>query len=247
MAFFERNGVSIYYEEYGSGYPLLLLAPGGVKSSIGFWKVTPNGEKNPLDPTVDLSGDFRVIAMDQRNAGKSRAPVTAADGWHSYAADQIALLDHLGITRCHIMGQCIGCSFCLELIKAAPDRVSAAVLAQPIGHSAENRQVFRGGFDQWAKGLRQERPELDERAFEKYRENLYGREDFVFNVTRDFVKTVRTPLLLLYGNDLPHPRPVSEAIAKLAPNIESVETWKTPDTTPAAVARIREFLRQHQP
>ncbi len=244
MAFFERNGVSIYYEEYGSGHPVLLLAPGGVKSSIGFWKVTPNGEKNPIDPTVDLAGDFRMIAMDQRNAGRSRAPVSASDGWHTYAADQLALLDHLGIARCHIMGQCIGCSFCLELIKAASSRISAAVLAQPIGHSPENRQVFRGGFDQWAKSLREERPELDERAFERYRENLYGGE-FVFNVSRDFVKSVQTPLLLLYGNDLPHPRPISEEIAKLAPNIEVVENWKTPDVAPAAIRRIREFLKEH--
>jgi pimeloyl-ACP methyl ester carboxylesterase len=244
MAFFERNGVSIYYEEYGSGHPVLLLAPGGVKSSIGFWKVTPNGEKNPIDPTVDLAGDFRVIAMDQRNAGRSRAPVSASDGWHTYAADQLALLDHLGVARCHIMGQCIGCSFCLELIKAASSRITAAVLAQPIGHSPENWQVFRGGFDQWAKSLTEERPELDERAFESYRENLYGGE-FVFNVSRDFIKTVQTPLLLLYGNDLPHPRPISEEIAKLAPNIDVVENWKTPDVAPAAMRRIREFLKKH--
>lgn len=246
MAFFERNGVSIYYEEYGSGYPVLLLAPGGVRSSVGFWKITPNGEKNPIDPTVELTGDFRVIAMDQRNAGKSRAPISPSDGWQTYARDQLALLDHLGITRCHVMGQCIGCSFCLELIKAAPNRISAAVLAQPIGLSPENRQGFQGGFDQWAKSLKQERPELDERAFEKYRENLFG-GDFVFNVSRDFVKTVQTPLLLLYGNDLPHPRPISEEIAKLAPKIDVVENWKTPDVAAAAVARIREFLKKHRP
>jgi pimeloyl-ACP methyl ester carboxylesterase len=90
MPTFQRGDISLYYEEYGSGYPLLLLAPGGVKSSIGFWKITPNGEKNPLDPTVDLARDFRVIAMDQRNAGRSRGPVSAADGWHTYTADHLA-------------------------------------------------------------------------------------------------------------------------------------------------------------
>ncbi|HTW88860.1 MAG TPA: alpha/beta hydrolase [Candidatus Binataceae bacterium] len=246
MAFFERGGASIYYEEHGSGYPVLLLAPGGVRSSVGFWKVTPNGQKNPIDPTLELAGDFRLIAMDQRNAGKSRAPVSPSDGWQTYAEDQLALLDHLGITRCHIMGQCIGCSFCFELIKVAPSRVSAAVLAQPIGLSPENRDSWRAGFDQWAKSLKQERPELDDRALEKYRENLFA-SDFVFNVSRDFVKTVQTPLLLLYGNDAPHPRPVSEEIAKLAPNIAVVEDWKTPEVAPAAVARIREFLKKHRP
>ena len=74
MPVFERAGVSLYYEEYGSGYPLLLFAPGGMRSSIDFWR------RSPFDPTAELAQDFRVIAMDQRNAGRSRAPISAADG-----------------------------------------------------------------------------------------------------------------------------------------------------------------------
>src|SRR6266852_4701856 len=75
MPVFERAGVSLYYEEFGSGYPLLLFAPGGMRSSIDFWR------HSPFDPTAELAQDFRVIAMDQRNAGRSRAPISAADGW----------------------------------------------------------------------------------------------------------------------------------------------------------------------
>jgi len=122
MPVFERAGVSLYYEEYGSGYPLLLFAPGGMRSSIDFWR------RSPFDPTAELAKDFRVIAMDQRNAGRSRAPVSAADGGETYAGDHLALLDHLGAHRAHVMGGCIGSSYCLGLIKLAPDRVSAAVL-----------------------------------------------------------------------------------------------------------------------
>jgi len=59
--------------------------------------------------------------MDQRNAGgQSRAPITAQDGWHTYAGDHIALLDHLRIDRCHLYGQCIGGSFIMSLLKAQP-------------------------------------------------------------------------------------------------------------------------------
>ena len=90
MPIFKRDDVSIYYEEYGSGFPLLLFAPGGMRSAIEFW------HKSPFDPTSVLANDFRVIAMDQRNAGQSQAPVTAADGWDTYTADHLALLDHLG-------------------------------------------------------------------------------------------------------------------------------------------------------
>jgi pimeloyl-ACP methyl ester carboxylesterase len=85
MPSFEQRGVRIHYEEYGQGFPLLLLAPGGMRSNATFW------QRTPFDPTQQLAQQFRVIAMDQRNAGQSFAPITAEDGWHSYAADQLAL------------------------------------------------------------------------------------------------------------------------------------------------------------
>ena len=70
MPVYERDGAEIYYEEYGSGFPLLLIAPGGMKSAISFWAGTP------WNPIEQLQGDYRVVAMDQRNAGQSTAPVT---------------------------------------------------------------------------------------------------------------------------------------------------------------------------
>ena len=120
MPTFDRGDVHLYYEETGEGFPLLLFAPGGMRSSIRFW------EGSPFDPRVELGGDFRVVAMDQRNAGRSSAPVTAADGWHAYTADHLALLDHLGIERCHALGGCIGSSYCLGLAAAAPERIHFA-------------------------------------------------------------------------------------------------------------------------
>ncbi len=155
MPVFERAGVSLYYEEYGSGYPLLLFAPGGMRSSIDFWR------RSPFDPTAELAQDFRVIAMDQRNAGRSRAPISAADGWETYAADHLALLDHLGARRAHVLGGCIGSSYCLGLIKLAPERVSAAVLQNPIGLSPENRTAFHEMFDGWASELSKSPPRVE--------------------------------------------------------------------------------------
>ena len=144
MPAFTHNGVTLYYEETGSGYPLLLFAPGGMNSVIEFWA------RMPFNPITEFSGRFRVIAMDQRNAGRSFAPVQAA-GWEEYAADAAALLDHLGIARTHIMGGCIGSSFCLALIKHAPQRVSAAVLQNPIGLTETNRPLFAGRFEEAAR------------------------------------------------------------------------------------------------
>src|SRR5690242_862776 len=240
MPTFTRAEVSLYYEEYGSGYPLLLFAPGGMRSSIEFWR------RSPFDPTTELAADFRVIAMDQRNAGKSRGPVSASDGWESYAADHVALLDHLGIAKCHLMGGCIGSSYCLGVIKAAPGRVSAAVLQNPIGLSPKNREMFFEMFDGWARALKQERPDLSESAFREFRDRMYG-GDFVFNVSRDFVRALTTPLLILCGSDDYHPTPTSEEIARLAPNARMLKEWKSPEAIAKTVETVRQFLKTHTP
>lgn len=240
MPTFTRGDVSLYYEEYGAGYPILLFAPGGMRSSFEFWS------KSPFDPTKELASSFRVIAMDQRNAGKSTAPVTAADGWETYARDHLALLDHLGIKQCHVMGGCIGSSYCLGLIKLAPERVSAAVLQNPIGLSARNRELFFAMFDGWGKALQAERPKLDDASLRQFRDRMYG-GDFVFNVSREFVRSCKTPMLILCGSDDYHPTETSKEIAALAPNSELIETWKTPDLIGATVKRVREFLTSHTP
>ena len=239
MPFFERDDVNLHWEESGSGYPILVFAPGGMRSSIEFW------ERAPFDPRRELGSEFRVIAMDQRNAGRSRAPITSNDGWDDYARDHLALLDHLGIERCHLMGGCIGSSFCLGVIQAAPERVTAAVLQNPIGLD-ENRGMFFEMFDGWAAAMKKRDPDLDEQSLVAFRHGMYG-EDFTFNVTRDFVGGVTTPLLILAGDDQYHPTSVAKEIAALAPNAELVMQWKEPAVVPRTVERVREFLRRHTP
>lgn len=187
-----------------------------------------------------------MIALDQRNAGRSEAPVEASDGWHVYSADHVALLDHLGIEQCHVLGGCIGGSFGLGLIEAAPGRVRSAVLQQPIGSTGENREVFYALFDGWAQELATQRPELELAGLARFRERLYG-GDFVFNVSRDFVRGCSTPLLVLMGNDVYHPSEISREIVQLAPHAELVERWKEPDVLPQTVERVREFLHAHTP
>jgi pimeloyl-ACP methyl ester carboxylesterase len=132
---FEHHGAHVYYEEFGRGFPILTFAPAGLASVIDVW----SQPMAPINPTTEFAGKYRVIAMDQRNAGgRSRAPITAQDSWDSFTADHIALLDHLRIERCHLYGQCIGGSFILNLLKAQPERVTSAVLAQPIGRGSRH-------------------------------------------------------------------------------------------------------------
>jgi hypothetical protein len=81
--------------------------------------------------------------------------------------------------------------------------------------------------------------------------NMYGgaRADFVYTVTRDFVRNCQTPILVL-PDDVPgHPYAVAMETVHLAPNAQvSLYPWKdTADKIPLAVRHIRTFLRAHRP
>jgi pimeloyl-ACP methyl ester carboxylesterase len=240
MPTFTRGDVSLHYVVEGSGFPVLLLAPGGMRSTIAWW------ERAPFHPLRALAGRFQLIAMDQRNAGGSRAPVRASDGWHSFTDDQLALLDHLGVERCHLLGQCIGGAFGLSLLSRAPERVAAAVLLQPIGFDGGNRDTFYQLFDSWADELRAGGRQLDDAAMAAFKSNLYDR-DFVFSVTREQVAACQAPLLILRGNDIYHPAGISEEVARLAPRAELVHTWREGADLPRAIERVIGFLNTHTP
>jgi pimeloyl-ACP methyl ester carboxylesterase len=239
MPTFQRGAIELYYELHGSGYPVLLIAPGGMRSSIALW------ERAPWNPVEQLAQRYRVIVMDQRNAGLSRAPITADDGWEDYLDDQLALLDHLGVERFHAGGMCIGGSFVMGLVRRAPERVTAAVLFQTIGLSG-NRQAFYDMYDGWANDLRPSRPEVPPEAWAALRHAMYD-SDFLFTVDRGFVARCPVPLLVLCGNDLYHPLDVSLEIARSAPRAELIERWKEPEAQPAARAALERFLAEHTP
>jgi pimeloyl-ACP methyl ester carboxylesterase len=242
MPSIDHHGAHIYYEKFGRGFPILTFAPAGLQSVIDVWS-QPSA---PINPTTEFADKYRVVAMDQRNAGgQTRAPITAQDGWDSYTADHIAVLDHLGIDKCHLYGQCIGGSFIINMLKHHPERVQSAVLAQPIGRVAAALPPRPARFDGWAQTLDDHhgatKPVLD--AF--YR-NLYE-AGFVYCADRDFVKTIKTPCLVLAGNDDAHPWPISEELSKLIPNCEFVAEWKAEPALTTAKARVKEFLAKHTP
>ena len=238
MPEYKRDNVILYYEVYGEGYPIVLFAPGGMRSSIDFWK---NSEWNPI---TALSSNFKVIAMDQRNAGRSIAPITASDSWKVYTEDHIALLDHLGINSCHLLGGCIGGPYCLGIIKANPERVSAAILQQSIGVD-NNKDAFYGLFDGWAEEIKHQHPEVTEEEWNQFRSNMFD-GDFVYNVDRHFVSQIKTSMLVLMGNDVYHPEIISREIADLAPNAKLIEEWKNPEED-NTIETVVEFLQENTP
>jgi pimeloyl-ACP methyl ester carboxylesterase len=231
VPFFEKDDTKIYYEVHGKGFPILLFAPGGMRSALSFW------QSSPWNPIEVLSKEFMVIAMDQRNAGQSHAPISQTDGWQTYTQDHIDLLDSLNIDRCHVMGGCIGGPYCFGLIQAQPERVAAAIIQQTIGLD-NNQEAFYDMFDSWAA----EFSDVPQPTLNQFRSNMYDNE-FLLNVDESFVATCATPLLVLMGNDLYHPQSTSRRICELASNARLIEAWKSPDTIADTVSQCIDFLK----
>jgi pimeloyl-ACP methyl ester carboxylesterase len=237
---FTHGDTTIYYEEHGSGFPLLLIAPGGMNSAIELWSAATI---NPLDA---YSEDFRLIAMDQRNAGRSTGPLEVADPWGAYAGDQLALMDHLGVESFHVMGACIGGSFALKLIEQAPQRIAAAVLQQPVGVTPDNEPLYDAMWRGWADQLRRRRADVDAAEVEAFATRMWA-GDFVLSVSRDFVRACSTPLLVLPGVDRYHPTETGREIAGLALHARLVEPWKDRQHVGPATSAVRDFLKTHTP
>ncbi len=239
MPEFNHGGATIAYDIDGDGYPVLTLAPGGMRSANDLWF------NMPWNPRTALADDYSVIGMDQRNAGRSSAPVTASTGWHDYTADQLALLDHLGIERCHVLGMCIGGPFIAGLLKAAPERFDSAVMLQPVGLS-DNRHEFEELFDGWSSEISGQHPEAGDADWAAYRQNMWG-GSFLLTASTEDLAAIRTPILVLMGNDVYHPEETSREVARSAPNATLIESWKEPEHLAATDAAVRSFLADHTP
>jgi pimeloyl-ACP methyl ester carboxylesterase len=248
MPAYEKGPVRIHYEEVGSGFPLLLIAGGGLNSTISGLK-----RGDPFNPIEEFKGEYRCIASDLRNAtdGQSSGPLEIDRPWDSHTDDQLGVMDHLGIDKFMVMGFCIGGPFIWNLLKRAPDRVVAAVLAQPSGSRPEMRDLFyETNMKGWGPELIKRRTDITIETVDKFLTKMYRTDpDFVFTVTRDFVRNCQTPVLIL-PDDIPaHPYAVAMEAAMLAPKAEvSMFPWKEPkERIPLAVRQIHSFLRAHRP
>ena len=247
MPIFNNGDVSIHYEEAGSGFPLLATPGGGLNSLVSNWP------GQVFDAMEEFKNDFRCITMDQRNAngGGSSGPIQVDDPWGAFADDQLGLMDHLGIGEFFFMGYCIGGPFALKLMERAPERVVAAVLCQPVGHNpAFPDSMYDSGHDSWGPELCARRTDITMETVDKYLHNLYRVDsDFVYSVSRDFVRSCQTPILVMPDNTPSHSYEAAMEVGELAPNAKvTVYPWKEQeDVLATTINQVRNFLKAHQP
>ena len=247
MPIYENGPVRLRYEEAGSGFPLLVIPGGGLNATIAG---LANHAFNPME---EFSDSFRCIAMDLRNAngGQSEGPVDVERGWDAFADDQLGLMDHLGIEKFMVMGFCIGGPFCWNLLQRAPDRVVASVMVHPSGFRSDQPDIFyQNNIRDWAPALCERRDNVTMETIDAFLNKMYRENpDFVFTVTRDFVRGCETPVLVL-PDDIPaHPYAVAMETALLAPNSQvSLYPWKENDRKiRLAVRHIDMFLKANRP
>jgi pimeloyl-ACP methyl ester carboxylesterase len=239
-----KGDVRIHYQDLGQGFPLLVIAGGGLNSRM------PNLAQ-PFDPRVEFTDEYRCIAADLRNAsgGDSSGPLEIERPWDSYTDDHLALMDHLEIDRFGVIGFCIGGPFLWNLIRRAPDRVVAAVAVQPGGFSpATPTLYYDNAMAGWGPQLVGRRPDITLEMVDRFATRMFRTNaDFLFTVSRDFVRSCQTPVLVL-PDDIPaHPYAVAMETVMLEPKSEvSIFPWKDPpNRIPIAVRQIRSFLQAH--
>jgi pimeloyl-ACP methyl ester carboxylesterase len=246
--FYQRGNVRIHYDETGSGFPLLLIAGGGLNgSTIGSIR-----SGNPFSAIEALKGEFRCIYADLRNSsGESTGPVEIDRPWDSYTDDHIGLMDHLGIDQFMVLGFCIAGPFIWNLMKRSPNRVVAAVPAQPVGFRPElPTAVYDSQKTGWAAQVVKRRSDITEEMADQFLARMFrNNPDFVFTVTREFVKSCQIPVLVLPDDTPGHSLAVAIESAMLAPKGQmSMYPWKdTPEKIPLAVRHVRSFLLSCRP
>jgi len=150
-----------------------------------------------------------------------------------------------------VMGFCIGGPFIWNLLRRAPQRVVAPVLVNPSGSRPEKRDLFyENNTKGWGAELTKRRPEITKETVDKFLTKMYrSNPDFVFTVTRDFVRACQTPLLVVPDDTPPHPYAVAMETVMLAPKSQvTLYPWQEPkERIPVVVRQIRTFMQAHRP
>ena len=144
MPIIKVNAIDIYYEEYGNGYPLILIS--GLGGSSINWQTVRNV----------LSKHYRVIVFDNRGAGRSSAP-SEAYSISQMAVDMTNLFNYLGIKRAHVLGHSMGGFIAQEFALMYPEKTDKLMLCCTMDKlSKRNKLLFESMYSLWKSGISRE-------------------------------------------------------------------------------------------
>jgi pimeloyl-ACP methyl ester carboxylesterase len=138
------DGIATHYEIVGSGPPLLMYAPGGFNAVVETWSTL--GIYGKIKLLEHLPKQFTCILFDRRECGRSGGRVECVT-WTHYVAQGKGLLDHLRISRAHLIGGCMGCAPVAAFAVAYPEMVASMILYWPVGgakYRISSHQRFAG-------------------------------------------------------------------------------------------------------
>ena len=231
----------------------MVIPGGGLNSTVA------GLANHPFNPMEEFKGEYRVIAADLRNAngGQSSGPLEIDRPWDAYTDDHIGLMDHLGIREFMVLGFCIGGPFIWNLMKRAPDRIVAGVLAQPTGFRPDDARPLLPEQHQGLgpAAVRAPPRHHDGPGRRVPEQDVPQQRRLCVHRDARFRKSCQTPILILPDDVPAHPYAVAMESAHLAPNAQvSIYPWKATRNrsssrcaTSARSSRRIGLYRAHQP
>jgi pimeloyl-ACP methyl ester carboxylesterase len=206
------NGFEMYYEEQGTGRPVLFLH--GLTGRGEDWRHIG----------TDLPEGVRWIAPDLRGHGRSGNP-SGSLSHRQIAADVLALADHLGLERFDAIGVSQGGNAMLHAATMAPDRVGAMVLVSATPYfPAEARAIMRQstveshGEDDWRR--MREVHVLGDAQIRALWDHVHALADSYddMNFTPPLLSTIKARTLIVHGDRDPlYPVPLAVDLFRSIP------------------------------
>ena len=201
MSYADVNGLHMYYERHGeAGAPLVLLHGGMMTVELNFAGLIPTLAQRHQVIGVELQGHGRTADID-----RAITPAALAD-------DVVALLDHLGIDRAHVLGHSMGAAVALELAVSHPDRVLSVVpisasvrpdgmhedLMDPSRHATSTRMPTAQDFADFREAYQRLSPHPEH--FEKFLGTLSASNADLQGWSDEQLAGITAPTLLVMGD-----------------------------------------------
>jgi pimeloyl-ACP methyl ester carboxylesterase len=190
------DDADLYFEEWGSGPPLLLLH--GLTGTCRDWQ--------HVFDLASLGSSYRVIAPDARGHGRSQNP-GGVFTFRRCARDLLALLDHLAIDRIYAVGASLGAKTLLHVATLAPSRVDRMIVVSATPRFPEpTRALFRAAAsaphstEEWA-AMRAEHVHGDEQIAALWKlPAAFAADDTDMAFTADRLASISATTLVVAGD-----------------------------------------------